>query len=130
MVGAPIDTELARQRALDAAEDAGDEALRGGVGVDERLLKLPETVAIAPEGGVLVPQLLILAEELAVLFLQAVEIADVAEEVRDGTERRRVPSSTGPVARRKRSWTGSRRPARPATASRTARETMAPTQYV
>ena len=32
MVGAPIDTELARQRALDAAEDAGDEALRGGVG--------------------------------------------------------------------------------------------------
>ena len=62
-----------------------------GSGVDERLLKLPETVAIAPEGGVLVPQLLILAEELAVLFLQAVEIADVAEEVRDGTERRRSP---------------------------------------
>ena len=88
MVGAPVDADLPREGTLDAAEHAGGKLLGRGViaNVPQGLLDLLEPLAVAAKGGVLVAKALVLAEETAVLLLQTVEIANVAEEIGHGAE--------------------------------------------
>ena len=93
MVGPSIDAKLAREGALDTAENTRGEPLGGGVGRDDAqgLLELGQSKAVGAQGGVLVAQSLVLTEEAAVFFLQPVDAPDIAEEAGHGTEDRRGP---------------------------------------
>ena len=93
----PVDPELAREWSLDAAEDAGGEALGRWVAGDDaqRFLKLLDPAPVTQEGGVLVAEGFVLAEEPAVLLLQPVEVAHIAEEVGNGTRDRRHATFDG-----------------------------------